>query len=55
MRYVGMQAQIRRNNTLSIVLLLMFPVIILVMDWVFLAALNYFGGGSYNIGWMSTR
>ena len=48
MRYVGMQAQIRRNNTLSIVLLLMFPVIILVMDWVFLAALNYFGVGSYN-------
>lgn len=48
MRYVGMQTQIRRNNTLSIVLLLMFPVIILVMDWVFLAALNYFGGGSYN-------
>ncbi|EHO71917.1 M48 family metallopeptidase [Segatella maculosa] len=48
MRYVGMQAQIRRNNTLSIVLLLMFPVIILVMDWVFLAALIYFGSGSYN-------
>ena len=48
MRYVGMQAQIRRNNTLSIVLLLMFPVIILVMYWVFLATLIYFGGGSYN-------
>lgn len=48
MRYVGMQTQIRRNNTLSIVLLLMFPVIILVMYWVFLATLIYFGGGSYN-------
>ena len=48
MRYVGMQTQIRRNNTLSIVLLLMFPVIILVMDWVFLATLIYFGSGSYN-------
>ena len=48
MRYVGMQAQIRRNNTLSIVLLLMFPVIILVMYWVFLATLIYFGSGSYN-------
>ena len=48
MRYVGMQTQIRRNNTLSIVLLLMFPVIILVMYWVFLATLIYFGSGSYN-------
>ena len=48
MRYVGMQTQIRRNNTLSIVLLLMFPVIILVMYWVFLATLVNFGGGSGN-------
>ena len=45
MRYVGMQTQIRRNNTLSILLLLMFPTIILGMVWVFLAALNYFGNG----------
>ena len=40
-----MQTQIRRNNTLSILLLLMFPTIILGMVWVFLAALNYFGNG----------
>ena len=45
MRYVGMQTQIRRNNTLSILLLLMFPTIILGMVWAFLAALNYFGNG----------
>lgn len=45
MRYVGMQTQIQRNNTLSILLLLMFPTIILGMVWVFLAALNYFGNG----------
>ena len=48
MRYVGMQTQIRRNNTLSILLLLMFPTIILGMVWVFLAALNYFGNGYPN-------
>lgn len=40
-----MQTQIRRNNTLSILLLLMFPTIILGMVWGFLAALNYFGNG----------
>jgi protease htpX homolog len=43
-----MQTQIRRNNTLSILLLLMFPTIILGMVWVFLAALNYFGNGYPN-------
>lgn len=48
MRYVGMQTQIRRNNTLSILLLLMFPTIILGIVWVFLAALNYFGNGYPN-------
>lgn len=48
MKYVGMYTQIRRNNMLSIVLLLMFPAIILGMIWVFLALLNYFGNGYYN-------
>jgi len=43
-----MQTQIRRNNTLSILLLLMFPTIILGMVWGFLAALNYFGNGYPN-------
>lgn len=48
MRYVGMHTQIRRNNTLSVLLLVMFPAIILGMVWVFLALLNYFGNGYYN-------
>lgn len=48
MKYVGIQTQIRRNNMMSVLLLLMFPVIILGMIWVFLALLNYFGGGYYD-------
>lgn len=48
MRYVGMLTQIRRNNMMSIVLLIMFPVIILATVWVFFALLNYFGNGYYN-------
>ena len=47
MQYVGVQSQIRKNNRLTILLLLMFPVIILGMIWVFLVALNYFDGGYY--------
>ncbi len=43
-----MHTQIRRNNRLTIILLLMFPVIILGMVWVFLALVNYFGNGVYN-------
>lgn len=48
MRYVGMHTQIARNNRLTIILLLMFPVIILGMIWVFLALVNYFGNGYYD-------
>ena len=48
MKYVGMRTQIHRNNRMSILLLLMFPVIILVMVWVFLVLLNYLGGGYYD-------
>lgn len=48
MRYVGMHTQIRRNNTLTTVLLLLFPVIILGMIWIFLALVNYFGNGYYD-------
>ncbi|MCM1510520.1 MAG: M48 family metallopeptidase [Clostridium sp.] len=33
---------------MSIILLIMFPVIMLGMVWVFLALVNYFGGGYYN-------
>ena len=48
MKYVGIQTQIRRNNLYSVLLLLLFPVIILVMVWVFLALLNFFGNGYYD-------
>lgn len=43
-----MQTQISRNNTLSVLLLIMFPIILLAMLWVFLAAINYFGNGYYD-------
>ena len=49
MKYVGMQTQISRNNTLSLLLLLLFPIIILGMVWVFLALVNYFGNGYYDV------
>lgn len=48
MRYVGMHSQIMRNNRLTIMLLILFPVIILGMVWVFLALVNYFGNGYYD-------
>ena len=49
MKYVGMQTQIRRNNMLSVLLLLLFPLIILVTVWGFLALVNYFGNSSYDV------
>ena len=49
MKYVGMQTQISRNNLLNLLLLLLFPVIILGMVWVFLAVVNYFGNGYYDV------
>lgn len=48
MKYVGIQKQIRHNNRMSFLLLLMFPIIILGTIWCFLALLNYFGNGYYN-------
>ncbi len=48
MKYVGMYTQIRRNNMLTTLLLIMFPVIILGMIWIFLALINYFGNGYYD-------
>lgn len=43
MKYVGIHTQIQRNNMLSVLLLLLFPVIILATIWVFLALVNYLG------------
>lgn len=48
MQYVGIHTQISRNNRLSVLLLLMFPLILLATVWAFLALVNYFGHGYYN-------
>ncbi|MGI6222509.1 MAG: M48 family metallopeptidase [Prevotella sp.] len=48
MEYVGMLTQIRRNNTKSVMLLVMFPVIILVMVWVFIAIIFWLEGTGYD-------
>lgn len=47
MQYVGMQTQIRRNNQLSVLLLLMFPLIILDTIGVFLILMSYIENGYY--------
>ena len=49
MQYVGIQTQIRRNNRLSILLLLLFPLIILGTVWAFLAAVSFFSTGYYDV------
>ena len=43
MEYVGIQTQINRNNRNSVILLLLFPLIILGMLWVFFAIICFFG------------
>ena len=48
MKYVGMQTQISRNNRMTFLLLLMFPLIILGVVWAFIALVNYFGNGYYD-------
>lgn len=48
MKYVGIQSQIQSNNRKSVLLLIAFPAILLMMMWVFLAALNYFSTGYYD-------
>lgn len=46
MKYVGMHSLIQRNNTLSVLLLLGFPAILLGAVWLFMAAINYFSNTS---------
>ena len=48
MRYVGIQTQIRRNNTLSTLLLLGFPLILLAMVWLFLYIIHSIEGSYYD-------
>lgn len=43
-----MQTQVRRNNRMTFLLLLLFPLIILGVVWAFLALMNYFGNGYYD-------
>ncbi len=43
-----MQTQISRNNRMSVLLLISFPLIILATIWVFLALLQYFGTYYYD-------
>lgn len=47
MKYVGIQTQIQRNNTLSVLLLLGFPTILLAMVWVFLFIIHNINGSTY--------
>ena len=48
MKYVGIYTQQKRNNMMSIFLLIMFPIILLAMVWVFLALINVLGGSYYD-------
>ena len=45
MQYIGLQAQKRRNNGRSLVLLVLFPVLVAVLVWVGCFALAWFGRG----------
>lgn len=56
MRYVGMQTQQQRNNRLSVLLLLMFPLIILGTVYMFFLILGIIGQGYYDSygNWTST-
>ncbi len=48
MKYVGMRTQIRRNNTYSVLLLILFPCILAAMIWLFLTLTSYLSGGYYD-------
>ena len=43
-----MHTQVSRNNRMTILLLLLFPLIILGVVWAFLALMSYFGNGYYD-------
>ncbi len=42
MKYFGLQSQIWRNNTNSVLLLLMFPIVFLALIWLYLFFLSYY-------------
>ncbi|MCU0456980.1 MAG: M48 family metallopeptidase [Bacteroidales bacterium] len=43
MSYFGLQSQIRRNNTNSVLILLMFPVVFIVLTWLFFFLMSISG------------
>jgi len=43
MEYVGIETQQRRNNMLSVMLLILFPIILLGVVWLFFFLITYFG------------
>ena len=59
MKYVGIHTQQVRNNINSILLLILFPVILLAMVWLFLTLVNYgcnpyyddYGNPHYDVYW----
>ena len=46
MEYVGIETQQRRNNILSIMLLVLFPIILLGIVWLFFFLITYFGNST---------
>ena len=48
MKYVGIHTQQVRNNRLSIMLLIMFPVILLFVVWLFIFLVSWLGSGYYD-------
>ena len=44
MKYIGLQSQIWKNNTRSVMLLLMFPVVFYGLTWLFFFIYNYVNG-----------
>ena len=49
MAYVGLQSQIRRNNFSSGLLLVLFPVVLLALSFLFFYLLAHFSGSAENI------
>jgi heat shock protein HtpX len=49
MKYFGLQSQIWRNNTNSVLILVMFPVVFFVLTWLFFFFLSYTSNENFSI------
>lgn len=49
MKYFGLQSQIWRNNTNSILILVMFPVVFFILTWLFFFFLSYTSNENFSI------